>query len=133
MTNSSLSYIGIADDYKNDKVVVWERDEHSGSRIRKEYTPPRYFFVPDDSGEYTSMYGHSLKKLSFETKDEFETAKRIHKFNFESDFTPSARVLMDYYYNKPIPKLNYAFIDIESLIVSQKSIDEKEIKYRKKS
>ena len=110
------SYVGISDDFENGKVLVWERDEN-GQRIAIRHDPLRYFFIPDEEGSFTSMYGDKLKKLSFNSKDEFDLAKKAFPKKFESDIGILERTLMDCYYGKPVPKLNYGFFDIEAEIL----------------
>src|SRR5574343_242216 len=110
------SYVGIADDFENGKVLVWERDEF-GKRYAVRHDPLRYFFIPDAEGKYTSMYGDKLKKLSFESKDEFDLARKAFPKKFESDIGILERTLMDCYYGQPVPNINYGFLDIEAEII----------------
>jgi DNA polymerase elongation subunit (family B) len=77
------------------------------------YPAPRYFYVPDPDGEYTTITDVKVKKLVFDTRDEFEDAKKRYRVRFESDFQPEARLLMDEYYGRPTPIVHYAFLDIE--------------------
>ena len=107
------NYVAAWMDYKADAVVVLERDS-DGNLFRKKYNPPYYFYVPDESGEYTSIYGDKLIKAEFDNKDAYNAAKNEFKVKFESDFSPTKRVLMDYYYNRPAPLVNFAFFDIET-------------------
>lgn len=121
--NYTPSYIGVCNDYRSDKVVAWERTEIGGPRTTVSYDPPRYFFVEDTDDEdfkYRSMYGTSLKKLSFDNKEEYEAAKRIFKKKFESDITPVQRIMMDEYYGRPVPKIHFSFFDIESEVIKGK-------------
>jgi len=127
---TQANYVGIADSYDSDKVIVWERDEQGRHPVS--YTPPRYFFIEDSEGEYKSMYGTPLKKLSFDDKEEFKIAKAGFKKKFESDISPLQRVLMDVYYNRPIPKLNYAFFDIEARVFSMAGDSQEKVKIRLK-
>lgn len=116
------SYVGIDfDDRGSGKILAWERDE-AGNRVEVLHEPRRYFFVPAEadeelSEEFTSMFGDRLKKLSFSRDDEFKRAKRAFPKKFESDIGLIERVLMDEYYNRPVPKFNYGFFDIESEII----------------
>ena len=116
MSQSIGNYIGIADDWDNDKILVWERVDHS-TRHRMVYDPPRYFFIEDDDGDYLSMFGTKLKKLSFDSSTEFKEAKKLYTRKYESDIQPVQRVLMDSYFNKPIPPLNFGFLDIEAEVI----------------
>jgi DNA polymerase elongation subunit (family B) len=110
---SENSYISSQHDWDSDKIMVWERPIAGGERVLKMYPAPRYFYVPDDDGEFLTTTDVKVKKLSFDSKDEFEEAKRRHKIRFESDFQPEARVLMDEYYGRDTPIVHYAFLDIE--------------------
>lgn len=118
---SVSSYVGIADNRSTDSVFVWERSQIGGPRTTKSFPAPYYFFVeaePGEKGEYTGISKESLKKLEFSNYQEFTAARNsIRSKKFESDITPLQRVLMDNYYGNPIPKLHYAFFDIESEII----------------
>lgn len=111
--NRQRSYVGAYYDSNNDAVIVWERDE-DGKRVVKPYHAPHYFYVPDTDGEYTTIFGNTVKKLSFDTKDEFNDALRQHRERYESDISPMFRVLMDEYYDSVIPRVHYSFVDIET-------------------
>jgi len=78
------------------------------------YKPPRYFYVPDEDGEFTSVTGEKLKKIVCDSKDEFTAETKKYRKRFESDFQPEARLLMDEYYGRETPVINYAFLDIEN-------------------
>ena len=110
--SDNRNYVAGWQDYRDDCVVILERDEN-GTLFRKKYNCPYYFYVPDEDGENVSIYKDKLKRLEFETKQEYDTARRSHAIKFESDFTPLKRILMDVYNGRPTPKVNYAFIDIE--------------------
>jgi DNA polymerase elongation subunit (family B) len=109
------NYVAAWVDWNTDKIVVIERDTE-GKTFRKRYNPPYYFYIPAESeaeAEYTSIFGDALVRAEFETRDEYEYAKKTFKNRFESDITPLKRVLMDTYYNRKSPIVNYAFFDIE--------------------
>ena len=90
-----------------------ERSE-DGQRFERRWPAPYYFYVPTDSdSNYVSIFGDTLQKLEFDSRYEFEDAKRKHSRKFESDISPVDRVLMDHYYGLPVPPVNYAFFDIE--------------------
>lgn len=114
---NNSSYIGVCNDYRSDKIIAWERTSLGGPRTSQTYTPPRYFFVEDEDGPYNSMYGTPLKKIVFDTKEEYEAAKNIFKLKFESDINPVQRIMMDEYYGRPVPKIHFAFFDIESEVM----------------
>lgn len=106
------NYVAAWMDYKADKVIVLERDQQ-GALHRKAFNPPYYFYIPDEEGEYTSLYGDKLMKAEFDSKQMYDEAKRQFDKKFESDIQPLKRLLMDRYYNVPRPIVNYAFLDIE--------------------
>ena len=110
---TDTSYISAVHTYDSDQIMVWERPVGGGERTCKLYPAPRYFYVPDEDGPHTTITGKQVKKLSFETEDEFKAELKRHRVRFESDLNPLARVLMDHYYGRPTPVVNYAFLDIE--------------------
>lgn len=110
-SNRTDNYIGVVEDYQTEEIIVWERNEKGRHAIR--YPNPYYFYVEDDNGEYMSMYNTPLKKLSFNSRDEFKLACAEFPKKYESDFSVLDKTLMDNYYGLPSPILNYAFFDIE--------------------
>lgn len=112
MTQEIRNYVAAWQDFKSDQVIVLERDT-DGVLYRKKYNSPYYFYVPDEEGEHTSIYGDKLLRAEFASRDEYEAAKRQFPVKFESDFTPVKRILMDLYYDRPAPLVYYAFLDIE--------------------
>lgn len=110
---SETSYISCTTDYDTDQIMVWERPVTGGPRTLVTYPAPRYFYVPDEDGTYTAIDGTKLKKLVFGTRDEFTEELKRHRRRYESDFQPEARVLMDQYYGRPTPIVNFVMLDIE--------------------
>jgi DNA polymerase elongation subunit (family B) len=106
------NYVAAWYDWGDDKVIVLERDGN-GVLFRKKYNAPYYFYVPDENGTYLSIFGDKLIRAEFSSREEYEAARQHFPHKFESDFRPLQRVLMDYYYDKPSPRINYAFLDIE--------------------
>jgi DNA polymerase elongation subunit (family B) len=107
------SYIGIANDYRSDQLMVWERPVAGGPRTLRYVKPPRYFYVPDEDGQYTSIFRQKLSRLDFDSKDEFDYAKRRYSQRYESDIQPLYKCLMNEYYGVPTPQINFALFDIE--------------------
>jgi len=111
------NFVGAQYSSYSQEVLVWERDsdhpEHG--RMLKRYKAPYYFYVPDEDGEYESMYGMKLKLLTFEDKEAFESA--LQRFatrqKHESDISPVDKILMSNYYNVDAPQLHYTLLDIE--------------------
>lgn len=108
---TSNNYVGVADDWSSEQVVVWERGPEGRTSTR--FDNPYYFYIPHPEGQHTSMYGDPLTKVSFDNREEFKAAKAHFPLKFESDFTPLDKVLMDNYYGLPAPALHYSFFDIE--------------------
>ena len=106
------SYVGAVVDYDTDKVMIWERT--GAVRTVKAFDAPRYFYVKDPEGSFTSIYGDKLKKLVFDTADEYNKALKLYPEKFESDIPPLFKVLMNEYYNVPVPNVHFALLDIET-------------------
>lgn len=113
---AETNYVASWMDYRKQKVIIYERDIETGERLLKEWTPPYYFYVPVEEGEqheHESIFGDKLIKAEFDSADEYKVALRHFPRKFESDIRPVARVLMDKYYGRPTPPVNFAFFDIE--------------------
>ena len=108
---SRANYVGAYYDWDTDAVMVWERDE-TGRKVVAHHAP-HYFYVPADDGTYTSIFGDKLKKLVFDSKDEFQANARSYGRKFESDIPPLFKVLMNEYHDLPTPDVHYVFLDIE--------------------
>jgi DNA polymerase elongation subunit (family B) len=113
MTEATSNYIAAWMDYKQDRVVVVERDIETRERFTTLVKPPYYFYVPDEDGEYESIFGDKLARVDADSKEEFDYLSRACPVKFESDIRPLARVLMDMYYGRPTPPVNFVFFDIE--------------------
>jgi DNA polymerase elongation subunit (family B) len=100
----------------NDNVIVYERDAEN-KRIQQVYKAPYYFYVDDPDGEYNTIFGTKVSKLTFKNgRDYYGTRKSCKESGiqtWESDIPPEIRVLSNFYYNKPAMKLNITFWDIE--------------------
>ncbi len=107
------NYIDAIYDKNAEEVIVWEREQGSSQRFTKRYSAPYYFYVKDDQGEFTSIYGDKLKKEKFSNRSDFESACKRHYTKFESDLSPEEKILMEHYYEKDAPILHYSFLDIE--------------------
>lgn len=105
------SYVGAEFDWDSGIVKVWERNEEG--RVLRNFPASWYFYVPDEDGEYTSIYNDKLKRLDFDSRDEMNIAGRQYRRKFESDIQPHYKALMERYYNLPTPTVNFAFLDIE--------------------
>lgn len=110
-----MSYISAALDYRNDQVMVWERNEGVRSLVR--YPAPYYFFYEDPDGKYTSMYGDKLSKMTCRSRDQFtalvDSFKRDGMRLYESDIAPDLKVISQKYYFKETPTIHTTYYDIE--------------------
>lgn len=114
-----MSYISILrkKEKGSDRLLVWERVD--GKRISKYFDTKDYlyFYIEDENGKYTSIYGKKLSKLTFKNSYEFYQTKEEYKNNgitlYESDINPELKFLSTNYYEKPSPKLNITYYDIE--------------------
>ena len=123
MSNYVASWI----DYKSNpdgNVLVLERVD-SNTLVKKLYHPPYYFFVEDAEGSELSIFDDKVTRAEFKCKADYNNALayfrnprnfpdgRTPKL-FETDFSPLKRVLMDEYYGRPTPVVNFALFDIET-------------------
>ena len=69
-----------------------------------------YAYVKDSSGQYRSIYGDKLKKVTYWTEEDFKTGRV-----FESDVPLETRILLDRYKDSDKPSKNHRelFFDIE--------------------
>ncbi len=114
-----MSYISAIVPSKHDNIVrVWERDS-SGDRITLEYEAPYFFYIDDEDGEFTTIYDTKVTKIDCGTNRKLFYKKRNEYQDkgitvWESDIGAELRVLSSEYYDKPAPKLNVTFLDIEN-------------------
>ena len=113
--SSKSSYVGAVLDWETDQVLVWERDTPE-KRVLRTYKAPRYFYVLDPEGKYTSIYDEKLSKIVCDDADDFNRQIKQYPNSslHESDIQPVFKVLMNEYYNVPASVVNFAFIDIET-------------------
>jgi DNA polymerase elongation subunit (family B) len=96
----------------------WYYDENGIKQHHREKAP-LYFFMKSEEGEYTSIYGDTLKKMSFDNWYKFRDTKEMFKSAgrelFESDVDVESRYILDNYSAKEMvpPKFDIYFIDIE--------------------
>lgn len=109
-----MSYISAVT--KDNKVIVWERNE-ADERIVRDHKAPYYFYYDDEDGPYKTIFDTPVSKVEFDTGAEFYTAKKEFAAKrittWESDISPDVRLLSNEYYGKPAPKLHVTFFDIE--------------------
>ena len=73
-----------------------------------------YAYVKDGSGQYRSIYGDKLKKVTYWTEEDFKTGRV-----FESDIPLEPRILLDRYLDSDEPSKNHRelFFDIEVEVI----------------
>ncbi len=111
MTKSG--YVGVVYDWDSDSVLVWERDKN-GRQLRR-WPAEHFFYAPAENGEYVGLDGAKLARFDFDTKKEFDEARRQFPSSslYESDVSPESKILMKHYVGLPTPIVNFAFLDIE--------------------
>lgn len=109
-----MSYINAIQD--GSKIKVWERNI-SANRELVYYDTPLYFYAEDPKGKHTSLFGDKCSLLEFDNSSEYLTVRKQLESSklklFESDIPAVYKVLSKHYYNKPAPKLNVTYYDIE--------------------
>lgn len=107
------NYVAASYDWDTDKVLVWERNEEG--RSLRQWKAEHFFYVPDENGPHTGLDQRKLARLDFDTKREFDDARREFPAGtlYESDVSPEAKVLMHHYVDLPTPLVHFAFLDIE--------------------
>ena len=84
---------------KNDQILVWERTEQG--RELKYFPAPYYFFVEDEDGDHTSIFGSKVTRYDFDRYDEFQQARQAARGEglqlFESDLPSELKLLSKEY------------------------------------
>ncbi len=98
------------------EVMVWERT--ATGRVLKTYSAPWYFYVRDDGGEYSDIYGGKLSKLEFDNYKDFKDARDSYKYRgektYEADISAESKILSELYYNSTDNTEDHiSFYDIE--------------------
>lgn len=101
---------------KNKDIVYVVERSIDGERIYKEYPADYTFYYDDTRGEYTTLLGTKVSKVTPKSNKEFLKEKSIHgnKRLWESDVNLAFRCLSTHYLNSENPKLHTAFFDIET-------------------
>jgi DNA polymerase elongation subunit (family B) len=113
-----MSYSSVFFNRKSGYVHFWQYNDKGEKKHLKEKAP-LYFYMKNDAGEYTSIYGDKLKKVEFDDYQKYREAKEMYKAAdrklFESDVDVEQRFIMDNYSGKTLvpPKFDIHFIDIE--------------------
>jgi DNA polymerase elongation subunit (family B) len=109
-----LSYIDGYLDREKDVIKIVGRV--NGERVFSEFKPDYSFYISDKKGKFTTVYGTPVSKVSPRSGKEFQKEKAVNSHNecWESDLNLVFKCLSQNFRNVPSPKLNVAFVDIES-------------------
>jgi DNA polymerase elongation subunit (family B) len=92
-------------------IVVWTRD--SNHKLKKvEAEAPYYCYHVDNEGTLKTIFGHSVSKMEFANRLDFNNFVDSHNLVFESDISPLHKYLSDNYYKTDGP-FHKAYFDIE--------------------
>lgn len=98
---------------KTEEIYVSERA--AGQRVLRTYQPDYHFFIEDPQGNYKSIYGTPVKKISPKSSDErMKLSRMMQGRKFESDMNLVNRCLEQNYQNSGLPEPHIAFFDIET-------------------
>lgn len=120
---SETNFVGCVEDFEQGKVLVWERPVEGGPRKLRLYDPPRYCYLADDNGEYETITKQKVTRRDFDDGREFNQFVKNYISTgkiFESDIRPDSRIMMNEYFGRPTPVINYAFFDIELDVIPGK-------------
>lgn len=99
-------YTSIFYDREKNRIHLWD------SKIGyKSFPYKKYAYIEDEDGEYTTIFGKKVKKITNWEKSLEENNKL-----YESDISPEMRVLIDLYYDaddNEYPENKIAILDIE--------------------
>lgn len=109
-------YVDAYFDRKKDKILVVERAK-DGTRQFKDYKVDYNFYYEDPDGTELSIYGTKLKHVNCRSTKDFK--KRVQEIpegrrTFETDVNQIQSTLAAHYLGADAPKLNVAFVDIET-------------------
>ena len=109
-----MSYIDSLHDRDKDIIHVVERV--NGVRRYEQYPTNYTFYYEDPKGKHRSVYDEPVSKFSCRKRSEFQKELRMfsNKKTYESDTNVVFRCLADNYLDKPSPKLQTCFFDIET-------------------
>ena len=109
-----MSYIDAILDRETDRIHVVERV--NGRRIYNEYPANYEFYYDDPRGKHRTIYGTPVTRFATRSSKEFRRELKLHegKRLWESDINPIFRCLSQHYLNADAPKLQVAFVDIET-------------------
>ncbi len=110
-----MSYISA--ETQGDQVIIWERHDPFEPRKVIKDDAEWSFYVEHEKGREKSLFGASLKEMTFNNRFEFEENRREARIEgykiYDSDVGPELKYLSRHYYGKQSPNLNVTFYDIE--------------------
>lgn len=109
-----MSYI----DAKRIGDVVFVTERINGVRKIRTYPAPFYYYIEEDDGPYTSMFGKKLSRINCATHRDFQDQLNYCKLNgittYESDVRIEYKLLEKEYCDKEIDPPHVLFVDIET-------------------
>lgn len=110
-----MSYVDAIWDKEGNQIHVVERVD--GKRVFQRYPTKFVAFYDDEHGDYKSVFGNPVSKITKFNYGAFQKEIREKRENniqlYESDVNPIFRCLADNYLEKEPPVLNIGFFDIE--------------------
>jgi len=113
-----MTYSAVHFNRNTGDIHLWAYDEN-GKKQHSKQKAPLYFYTKSDTGDFTSIYGDKLKRVSFDNYNKFKETRDMFKSAgrplFESDIDIDNRFIMDKYIGQDlkIPKFDIHYIDIE--------------------
>ena len=109
-----MSYIDAIIDRDTDRIHVVERV--NGKRLYNEYPASYVFYYDDPRGKHRTIYNTPVTRFATRSNKEFRREVKMHegKRLWESDINPVFRCLSEHYLNADAPKMQVAFVDIET-------------------
>lgn len=98
-----------------DIVTIWERI--NGERVSKQHAAPWYLYAEDSQGEHTTLFGNTVSRHDFKSRDDMYAAMFKFRVNnqsvFESDIKPEYKLISEIFDSSDVPDLNVTYLDIE--------------------
>ena len=109
-----MSYVDAIIDKDTDRIHVVERI--NGKRVYNDYPANYLFYYSDPRGKFKTIYNTPVSRYATRSNKEFRREMKMHDPGklWESDINPVFRCLSEYYLEADAPKLQVAFVDIET-------------------
>jgi len=109
--SSSESYVNI---YTSGRYVyIFTRDSTGRQIIFQDKSFYPYFYVPDEEGEYISIFGDRCRKITVDNPYEVKKQRERYLKTFEADIHYPNRYLVDNFNNVEEVPVRVQFIDLE--------------------